>query len=113
MTDALRPDGLPQPRTAFETAVVDFLVDLFEAYPTWGTDVGYHRVDDRWPDLTEAGRTARIATFGQHRARLLAFAADELSADEAVDPPPVHAARKAAEADIVPAHRKPRRLNGA
>ena len=45
MTDALRPDGLPQPRTAFEAAVVEFLVDLFGAYPTWGTNVGYHRVD--------------------------------------------------------------------
>ena len=40
--------------------------------------------------------------------------ADEAAgADDAVDPPPVQAARKAAEADIVPAHKKPRRLNGA
>jgi uncharacterized protein (DUF885 family) len=85
VTDAHRPDGLPQPRSAFEAAVVDFLVDLFEAYPTWGTNVGYHRVDDRWPDLTEAGRRGRIATFGQHRAGLEAFPADRLGADESVD----------------------------
>ena len=85
MIDALRPDGLPEPRNAFESAVVDFLVDLFEAHPTWGTDTGYHRVDGRWPDLTEAGRSARLATFARHRQRLEGFATDELSADESVD----------------------------
>lgn len=85
MTDALRPDGLPQPRTVFETAVLDFLVDLFEAYPTWGTNVGYHRVDGDWPDLTDAGREARLATFAQHRARLEAFATAELTSDGSVD----------------------------
>jgi uncharacterized protein (DUF885 family) len=85
VTDALRPDGLPEPRTDFETAVVEFLVDFFEAYPTWGTSIGYHRVDGRWPDLTEAGRTARLATFSGHRERLEGFAADALSADESVD----------------------------
>ncbi len=85
MTDALRPDGLPEPRTDFESAVVDFLIDLFEAYPTWGTNTGYHRVDGRWPDLTEAGRSARLATFARHRARLEGFAHDALSADESID----------------------------
>ncbi len=60
-------------------------MDLFEAYPTWGTSVGYHRVDDRWPDLSEAGRTGRIATFARHRARLEAFPPDQLRADEVVD----------------------------
>ena len=85
MTDAFRPDGLPVPRTDFETAVVEFLADLFEAYPTWGTGVGYHRVDGRWPDLTEAGRTARLATFAGHRERLEGFATAGLTADESVD----------------------------
>jgi uncharacterized protein (DUF885 family) len=85
VTDRLRPDGLPQPRTAFESAVVDFLVDLFEAFPTWGTNIGYHRVDDRWPDLTDAGREDRLATVVRHRQRLADVRADELSADEAVD----------------------------
>lgn len=85
MTDAHRPDGLPVPRTDFEAAVVELLVDLFEAYPTWGTSIGYHRVDGRWPDLTEAGRSARLATFSGHRQRLEGFADDELAADESVD----------------------------
>ncbi len=85
MTDALRPDGLPVPHTDFETAVVEFLIDFFEAYPTWGTSIGYHRVDGRWPDLTEAGRGTRLATFAGHRERLEGFADDTLSADESVD----------------------------
>ncbi len=85
MTDALRPDGLPQPRTPFETAVVDFLVDLFEAYPTWGTDAGYHRVDGRWPDLSDEGRASRLETLATHRARLEASDTTTLTADESVD----------------------------
>ncbi len=85
MTDALRPDGLPQPRTPFETAVVDFLVDLFEAYPTWGTDAGYHRVDGRWPDLSEDGRASRLETFAGHRARLEASGTSQLTAHESID----------------------------
>ena len=85
MTDAFRPDGLPVPRTDLETAVVEFLIDLFEAYPTWGTSIGYHRVDGRWPDLTEAGRAARLATFAGHRRRLDGLAHDGLGADESVD----------------------------
>jgi hypothetical protein len=85
VTHALRPDGLPEPRTDFEAAAVDFLVDLFEAYPTWGTSAGYHRVDGGWPDLTEAGRASRLATFAGHRARFEGFGAAELSPDESVD----------------------------
>ncbi len=85
MTATLRPDGLPQPRNAFESAAVDLIVDLFEAYPTWGTMVGYHVVDGRWPDLSEHGRTARLATFRRHAHRLRALDEAELSVDEQVD----------------------------
>jgi uncharacterized protein (DUF885 family) len=85
VNDVLRPDGLPQPRTPFESAVVDFLADLFEAYPTWGTNAGYHRVDGRWPDLSEDGRFARLATLAGHRQRLAAFVDADVSADEQVD----------------------------
>ena len=85
MSTPLRPDGLPEPSNAFESAVVDFIVDLFEAYPTWGTTSGYHRVDGRWPDLSEAGRLARLATLRTHDQRLAAFAEDELGPDERVD----------------------------
>ncbi len=85
MTTPLRPDGLPDPSNPFEAAVVDLLVDLFGAYPTWGTAAGYHSVDGRWPDLTEAGRQARLRMLHDHAARLEAFADPGLSSEERVD----------------------------
>jgi uncharacterized protein (DUF885 family) len=85
VTALLRPDGLPEPGNAFESAVVDLVVELFEAYPTWGTSTGYHRVDGRWPDLSEAGRRTRIAAFRRHAERLRAFDAAGLSLEEQVD----------------------------
>ncbi len=81
----LRPDGLPEPRSAFESATVELIVDLFEAYPTWGTTSGYHAVDARWPDLSEDGRQARLTTFRAHATRLRAFDDAHLSRDERVD----------------------------
>ena len=80
-----RPDGLPEPRSAFERAIVDFIVDLFEAYPTWGTMSGYHRVDDRWPDLSEQGRQDRVSIFRGHAERLRAFDDSVLSRDGRID----------------------------
>jgi len=85
LTATFRPDGLSQPRNAFESAVVEFIVGLFEAYPTWGTTTGYHVVDGRWPDLSEAGRVARLATFKGHAQRLEGFDEARLSVDERVD----------------------------
>ena len=85
MTATLRPDGLPQSTNAFEAAVVDLIVDLFEAYPTWGTATGYHRVDGRWPDLSEGGRGARLATFRSHAETLSSFDEAALTPDEQVD----------------------------
>ena len=85
MNRPLRPDGLPEPRNAFESAVIDLLVDLFEAYPTWGTDAGYHVVDGGWPDLTEGGRQTRSSTLSGHAIRLEAFDETDLSVDERVD----------------------------
>jgi uncharacterized protein (DUF885 family) len=82
---ALRPDGLPEPADAFEEAVVDLLVDLFSAYPTWGTEVGFHTVDARWPDLSEAGRQARLAMLRDHADRLASFDTAALSADQLID----------------------------
>lgn len=85
MSVALRPDGLPQPNTAFETALVDLLTDLFTAYPTWGTEVGYHAVDHGWPDLSEAGRLARLRLLATHAAAFAGLAEPALSAAERVD----------------------------
>jgi uncharacterized protein (DUF885 family) len=80
-----RPDGLPRPDSPFEAAVVDLLADLFTAYPTWGTAIGYHAVDRGWPDPSERGRTARLAMLEHHAARIAAFEAEALSPEERID----------------------------
>ena len=85
MSVPLRPDGLPQPQDAFDEAVVGLIVDLFAAYPTWGTSTGYHTVDACWPDLSEAGRLARLRMLRAHARRLQAFAEASLTPDERVD----------------------------
>lgn len=85
MTETQRPDGLPQPTTPFEAAVTDFIVDLFRASPVWGTVAGYHDVDGDWPDLSEAGRLARLAMYRRHADRLGAFPDGDLGADERLD----------------------------
>ena len=85
MTQALRPDGLPRPRNDLESAVVDLIADLLEANPVWGTQVGYHDVDGRWPDLSEGGRTARLAMYRRHATALESLPETELEAEQQVD----------------------------
>jgi uncharacterized protein (DUF885 family) len=82
---ARRSDGLPEPAGPFESAVVDLLIELFAAYPTWGTQVGYHVVDGRWTDLTSDGRASRIAMLRRHQEALAAFDDDALDAEERID----------------------------
>ena len=82
---ALAPDNRPQPRTAFDHALRALLDDLFAAQPTWATQVGLHAFDDRWPDMTEGGREARLGLIARHRAALQALDEGTLSADERID----------------------------
>lgn len=82
---APRPGPLPAPVTRWDHAFHAFLGDYFEALPTHGTVAGYHLVDDRWPDLSEAGRLARLAMYERHRDAVSVLPDDELSADERVD----------------------------
>ena len=48
----------------FPAALTAFLDELFELHPTFATNVGDHRFDDRWPDMSDAGRRARL-DFGE------------------------------------------------
>ena len=82
---SLAEDHRPEPRTVYEAALHRLLDDLFEAQPVWATQIGFHAFDDRWPDVSESGRSARLAMLRHHRARLEALAQSELSADEAID----------------------------
>ncbi|HEY7599082.1 MAG TPA: DUF885 family protein, partial [Candidatus Limnocylindrales bacterium] len=51
----------------------------------WATGIGFHAHDDRWPDMSEQGRQARLALLRHHRSRLEALSETELSADERID----------------------------
>jgi uncharacterized protein (DUF885 family) len=81
----LTTDTRPEPKTRFARALHELLDDLFRVQPIWATQVGYHAFDDRWPDATEAGRSARRAVYAQHRDRLRAIDEAELSVDEQID----------------------------
>jgi len=43
----------------FSDRVEAFLAEFFRLNPTFATAIGEHRYDDRWPDVTDAGRKAR------------------------------------------------------
>ncbi|MCY7417019.1 MAG: DUF885 domain-containing protein [Chloroflexi bacterium] len=84
MTD---PTGspLPTPVTPWDHVLHAFLVDLFEASPVSAAYAGYHLVDDRWPDLTEAGRSAPHAMLHRHAAALATVDDAALTPDERID----------------------------
>jgi uncharacterized protein (DUF885 family) len=81
----IAPDNRPTPVTAFDHALKAFLDDFFAAQPAWATQVGFHAHDDRWPDMSEAGRVARLAMLRDHVGRFAALATTDLSADEQID----------------------------
>jgi uncharacterized protein (DUF885 family) len=82
---SLAPDTRPRPRSQLDFALHRLLDDLFAAQPVWATGVGFHAHDDRWPDLSENGRTARLALLRHHRARFEAHDDGDLSPDERID----------------------------
>jgi uncharacterized protein (DUF885 family) len=82
---SLAPDTRPTPRSPFDHALHRLLDDLFAALPTWATGIGFHAHDDRWPDMSEQGRQARLAVLRHHRARLEALDEGALSPDERID----------------------------
>ena len=61
-----------------------FFDGFFRLYPVQATDAGNHDHDDRWPDLTDAGRRERLAFLADARGRLEALT-DGLTRDEAID----------------------------
>jgi uncharacterized protein (DUF885 family) len=82
---SLAPDNRPAPRTTYDFALQRLLDDLFVAQPVMATQVGFHAHDDRWPDLSEHGRSSRLAMLRHHRARFEALDSEELSRDEQID----------------------------
>jgi uncharacterized protein (DUF885 family) len=82
---SLAADNRPRPRTDFERALHALLDDMFAAQPTWATHIGYHAFDDRWPDVTELGRHARLELIARHRAAIEKLDEAALSSDERID----------------------------
>ena len=74
-----------EPRTPYEHVLRSFLVDYLEMMPVHATVAGYHLVDDRWPDLSESGRLARLEVYERHRVAATSLVEDELAPDERVD----------------------------
>ena len=60
-----------------------FLAEFFRLNPTWATSIGDHAHDDRWPDLTEAGRSERLAFIERWLAEFRSMS--ELTGDDAID----------------------------
>jgi uncharacterized protein (DUF885 family) len=82
---SMTADTRPRPSTVFEHALHALLDDLFRALPNWATQVGFHAYDDRWPDLSEDGRLARLALYARHRAVVAGLPEAGLTADEVID----------------------------
>jgi uncharacterized protein (DUF885 family) len=67
-------------------ALVSAVLDAyFRHSPVQATEIGHHDGDGRWPDLTEAGRQARLAWLAETSARLDGIAPETLSRDDAID----------------------------
>jgi uncharacterized protein (DUF885 family) len=62
-----------------------FLAEYFALNPLHATAAGVHDHDARWPDLSEAGRAARLAFFDRWTAELDAIDDTSLTADERID----------------------------
>jgi uncharacterized protein (DUF885 family) len=67
----------------FPSRVEAFLAEFFRLNPTFATAIGEHRHDDRWPDLTTAGRVERLAFAERWLAEFGAM--NGLAPDEAID----------------------------
>ncbi|MDQ2934010.1 MAG: DUF885 domain-containing protein [Chloroflexota bacterium] len=62
-----------------------FFADFFRLYPLHATEAGNHEHDGEWPDLTDAGRRARVAFLNNARVELEGVDEATLTPDEAID----------------------------
>jgi len=69
----------------FGARVDAFFEAFFALEPIYATAAGYHAHDGRWPDLTEAGRSDRLAFIERWTAEFRAFDSAGLTLDQQVD----------------------------
>ena len=62
-----------------------FLDGYVALNPIAATAIGDHRHDDRWPDVSEAGREARLAFIDRWLGEFGGMAGADLSVDDAID----------------------------
>src|SRR5450759_2860391 len=69
----------------FGGRVDEFLDEFFHLFPVSATATGMHAVDGEWPDLSDAGRAARLAYADRWETELRRFADADLTPDEHID----------------------------
>jgi len=69
----------------FSALAGDLLADYFRLHPVDATEAGEHAHDGTWPDLTDAGRQARLDFLRRAQAGLAELDPASLSRDEAID----------------------------
>ena len=69
----------------FGAEVDAFLAAAFAIDPVFATGVGHHERDGEWPELSPAGRSARLAFVEEWSAAFRRFDDDALTPDERVD----------------------------
>jgi uncharacterized protein (DUF885 family) len=69
----------------FAVRVDAFLDEFFHLFPVAATATGMHAVDGEWPDLSDAGRAARLAYADRWETELRRFADATLTSDERID----------------------------
>jgi len=69
----------------FPALVDHVLAGFYRHNPVFATSIGMHDHDDRWPDLTDAGRQAWLDFLADARSRLDAVDPASLAADERID----------------------------
>lgn len=69
----------------FRSFLDAFLADFFRLYPDEATQIGNHDHDGSWPDLTDAGRAARLAFLQDALRGLDELASVALTRDDAID----------------------------
>ena len=70
---------------SFSATVETFLAEYFALLPVHATAAGNHEHDDRWPDLSVAGRDERVAFFDRWETTLQALDDGALTDDERID----------------------------
>jgi hypothetical protein len=70
---------------AFDDLVAAFLEEAFALQPDLATAIGDHRYDDQWPDMSEAGHSARIAFLDRWTTTFDRLDPSLLAVDERVD----------------------------